>query len=236
MKKIIALVLALVMVLSLGTVAFAKSGQSYDLGKATRKFNGFVAQSVAHMLREPATALADFVDGGAEALADEVDKVANEVNAAATEMQTALKNTYVMAKGLIWTVKTVYQAGGYALRFAGKIFKFDNDKAFFTGDNTIDEWLARCIENADEYAMMANGTVWNVADKANDVLVNVINETALDETTEDCATDTLIGSKIENTVKAFTQNYRNSFERVTSGVIFNYLNNLFSIPADEPTV
>lgn len=96
MKKIVALLLALVMTLSLGTVAFA------DEGKETMKSPAeqaaiFVANVASTLLQYPAKYVASEIGEAGLQVADAVDAVCTEINKNVGQALAAVDNTMNMA-------------------------------------------------------------------------------------------------------------------------------------------
>ena len=117
MKKIIALVLALVMILSLSTVAFAeKKGYLWSGEEVVRYVNGKVAEVAAGILFGPVVALQDMIEGSGAALAGIADDVMLGADEVATTVQDAVEQADWTTFVLVKNVKHVYQAGIYAVR------------------------------------------------------------------------------------------------------------------------
>ena len=94
MKKIVALLLALVMTLSLGTVAFAKTETTQ--GKAEQAAI-FVANVASTLLQYPAKYVASEIDKAGVQVANAVDEVCEEINNTVGQALTAVQNTMNMA-------------------------------------------------------------------------------------------------------------------------------------------
>ena len=163
MKKIIALVLALVMVLSLSTVAFAKKGDETPLA----------ADIAAGMLYVPAQKLAyELQLNGAKIEAD-LNALSAQVYAAASQIKTAVDNTVAMANGLVYTVAASYQLGGSMILAAAKLI---DGKDYMQSEFT--KWIARCVQNSETYEGNFVEKIAELKEDIDGVLTEVLKYTA----------------------------------------------------------
>ena len=110
MKKIVALLLALVMVLSLGTVAFAESTKT----PVQRALEG-TADIAAALLFYPSYYAGVALNQATDELADKVDGVCMEIYNNVHELAEAVNSTVEIANNLVEVAKNAIDFGGKVL-------------------------------------------------------------------------------------------------------------------------
>ena len=139
MKKIVALLLALVMTLSLGTVAFAE-GEGTNVG--ITKLTEITANVAAGLLYYPAQYMAEALDQineDGEVIAM-VDEVCGKINETVHTLYDTVHGTVVMATNLVETAKVAANFGGWIL----KLFGMDAEQ--------IQDWIIQIDESMEPIA------------------------------------------------------------------------------------
>ena len=115
MKKIVALLLALVMTLSLATVAFAEESNKSSVEQLTE----LAANTIAPLLYTPARYLAGVIDDNVKELADFVDGVSAKIYDSVDEIYKTVNENVTVAKRMVEVAQSTVDFAGWLFDLFG---------------------------------------------------------------------------------------------------------------------